>query len=95
MTLPRIGIDGYNLAMPNGTGVATYGYALSETLKGMGHDVTGLFGLAVGNRIDLREVLFFDQLQRPPEKKRRRKPLPERLWEKLRPVAPSGSATYR
>ena len=35
----RIGVDGYNLAMPRGTGVATYGRVLTEALAGMGHPV--------------------------------------------------------
>jgi glycosyltransferase involved in cell wall biosynthesis len=84
MTL-RIGIDGYNLAMPAGTGVATYGYTLAETLRGMGHEVTGLFGLTVGSQQELREILFFDQLQRPPRKRRSRR-WPQRLWDAVRPA---------
>jgi glycosyltransferase involved in cell wall biosynthesis len=84
MTL-RIGIDGYNLAMPAGTGVATYGYTLVETLRSMGHDVTGLFGLPVGNQIELREILFFDRLQRPPKKRRSRR-WPRQVWDAVRPA---------
>ena len=33
MTKFDVGIDGYNLALPNGTGVATYGYVLAEALR--------------------------------------------------------------
>ncbi len=60
----RIGIDGYNLALPHGTGVATYGYVLSETLSAMGHQVDGVFGLAVGDDPAEREVGFYDELGR-------------------------------
>lgn len=60
----RIGIDGYNLALPRGTGVATYGYALARTLRAMGHDVEGVFGLNVGKARDQREILFFDAYRR-------------------------------
>jgi glycosyltransferase involved in cell wall biosynthesis len=58
----RVGIDGYNLAMPRGTGVATYGYSLARALQGMGHTVDGLFGLDVGAEQDTRELLFFDRM---------------------------------
>jgi glycosyltransferase involved in cell wall biosynthesis len=56
----RIGIDGYNLAMPHGTGVATYGASLASVLSQMGHRVEGVFGLDVGRRPETRELLFFD-----------------------------------
>lgn len=55
-----IGIDGYNLAIPNGTGVATYGLTLAATLKAAGHGIEGVFGIDVGHDPALREVLFFD-----------------------------------
>jgi len=60
----RIGIDGYNLAMPNGTGIATYGASLTEVLTGMGHEVTGVFGIDPGRRAETRETLFFEQFGR-------------------------------
>ena len=56
----RIGVDGYNLAMPKGTGVATYGFELTATLAAMGHSVEGVFGLAVPAEVAMREVAFFD-----------------------------------
>lgn len=59
-----IGIDGYNLAMPAGTGVATYGMALARTLSAGGHRVEGVFGVDVGDEPDAREVQFFDQVGR-------------------------------
>jgi len=60
----RIGIDGYNLAIPNGTGIATYGASLAEVLTGAGHEVTGVFGLDPGPRPATRETLFFEQFGR-------------------------------
>jgi glycosyltransferase involved in cell wall biosynthesis len=60
----RIGIDGYNLAIPNGTGIATYGASLAEVLTGVGHEVTGVFGLDPGPRPATRETLFFEQFGR-------------------------------
>lgn len=86
MTRIRIGIDGYNLAMPRGTGISTYGYSLARALTRMGHGIEGLFGLDVGARPDLREILFFDLLQRPARPARRKKAV-RRALEAIRPVA--------
>lgn len=60
----RIGVDGFNLAMTHGTGVATYGFALTGTLREMGHHVDGVFGIPVGLRRSLREILFYEALGR-------------------------------
>lgn len=64
MTKLRVGVDGYNLAMPHGTGVATYGFSLVETLRAMGHGVDGVFGVPVGVRPELREILFYEAMGR-------------------------------
>jgi glycosyltransferase involved in cell wall biosynthesis len=61
-----VGIDGYNLAMPNGTGVATYGFTLAKLLGEAGHDLTGLFGIDAGRDPLLREVQFFDRFGHVP-----------------------------
>lgn len=63
MTRPaRIVIDGYNLAIPQGTGVATYARNLSHALHGLGHQVGVLYGKNIGPTKDTlaREVDFFD-----------------------------------
>lgn len=60
----RIGIDGFNLAMPHGTGVATYGLALGEAIKSLGAQLDGVFGIPVGVRPELREILFYEALGR-------------------------------
>ncbi len=70
MTRLRIGIDGYNLVLPHGTGIATYGFMLAQTLKSMGHEVEGVFGLDVGRDPALREAQFYDRLVRPPPVRR-------------------------
>jgi glycosyltransferase involved in cell wall biosynthesis len=60
----RVGIDGFNLAMPRGTGVATYGRILTEALGSLGCHVDVLYGLGITRKTPamLREVLFFDGL---------------------------------
>lgn len=86
----RIGIDGYNLAMPHGTGVATYGVELVAALRGMGHSVEGLFGLKVPTETSLREVAFYDALQRPADPKKRQSRWIRR-WEWVRALAPASA----
>jgi glycosyltransferase involved in cell wall biosynthesis len=86
MTKFDVGIDGYNLALPNGTGVATYGYVLAEALRAGGHRITGLFGVDAGRDADMREVLFYDRLGHiPPTPKLRRKRSRRILRAALRP----------
>jgi glycosyltransferase involved in cell wall biosynthesis len=81
-----VGIDGYNLALPNGTGVATYGHVLTNVLRGGGHRVTGLFGVDAGVDADMREVMFYDRLgQVPPTPTLRRKRSRRILRAALRP----------
>ena len=64
----RIGVDGYNLAMARGTGVATYARNLCLTLREMGHPVDGVFGIEAPASAHgaLREVLFFGGLDAEP-----------------------------
>ena len=58
----KIVIDGFNLALEKGTGVATYGRNLSYSLHGMGHEVHMLYGkeAAPGKTSLMREIAFFD-----------------------------------
>lgn len=60
----RIALDGFNFAMPKGTGVANYGFSLARMLKQMGHDVEGIFGLDVGRDPALRETMLYDAIGR-------------------------------
>ncbi len=75
-----IGIDGFNIAMPRGTGVATYGVALSRAITALGHRVTGVFGIDVGKAVDAREMMFFDRFGHGPRRETRR----EKRWRMLR-----------
>ncbi|MBI0433042.1 glycosyltransferase family 1 protein [Roseomonas sp. KE0001] len=58
----RIAIDGYNLALDKGTGVATYARNLSFRLGALGAEVDVLYGTrASPSRNELiREIAFFD-----------------------------------
>ncbi|MGM9488982.1 glycosyltransferase family 4 protein [Ideonella sp. YS5] len=73
-TLPRragrplqVLIDGFNLSLDKGTGVATYGRNLSHTLKDMGANVDVLYGAPIKAKHDdlLKEVMFFDATPPP------------------------------
>lgn len=60
----HVGVDGFNLALPRGTGIATYARTLTHCLKGMGCTVDGIYGMNIPSHMpaDLREVTFFDNL---------------------------------
>jgi glycosyltransferase involved in cell wall biosynthesis len=60
----RIGIDGYNLALRRGTGVATYGRTLAGAVNGFGWPIDLIYGLPVSPKsaLDVRESLFFARL---------------------------------
>lgn len=59
-----IGIDGHNLALQRGTGVATYAKSLADNITEMGWDAWTLYGAPIGNKQKpmLREISFFDYL---------------------------------
>jgi len=61
----RVGIDGLNLAIPRGTGIATYARSLSHCIGELGHAVDVVYGLNIAATADpaLREVQFFDLLE--------------------------------
>ena len=63
----RIFIDGYNLTLEQGTGVATYARNLAQALQGLHHEVGILYGRRAGASKDLlaREVGFFDPRTKP------------------------------
>jgi glycosyltransferase involved in cell wall biosynthesis len=60
----RVGIDGYNLAMLRGTGVATYARTLARTVAQLDFPIDLIYGLSVSQNspTDLRETLFFERL---------------------------------
>jgi glycosyltransferase involved in cell wall biosynthesis len=59
---PHVMIDGFNLALEKGTGVATYSRNLSFALRDLGCEVGVLYGNRVssGHSALLKEVMFFD-----------------------------------
>jgi glycosyltransferase involved in cell wall biosynthesis len=59
---PRIGIDGHNLSLEQGTGIATYARVLSGRLGAMGAEVGVLYGQrgASGRDELLREIMLLD-----------------------------------
>jgi len=56
-------IDGMNLGIDKGTGVATYSRNLSYQINALGHEVSVLYGNRASPSCDalLREITFFDQ----------------------------------
>ncbi len=76
----RVGIDGFNIAMSRGTGVATYARVLSRCLKDMGHPVDVLFGLPLSAKASatMSEVAFFDRLEQGG--RRAPKPIISKRW---------------
>ncbi|WP_408873978.1 glycosyltransferase family 4 protein [Gluconobacter roseus] len=81
----HVALDGFNLALPRGTGVATYARTLSYALKEMSYEVDVLYGLNIPSKAQslLREILFFDQLCAE-EKSRRARFLGARWKERAR-----------
>lgn len=75
----RVGIDGFNLALQRGTGVATYARVLSHALSSMAVEVDVIYGMDIDRRmaVPLREVAFFDGLQ---EEQSRRIRFLSRAW---------------
>ncbi|CAN7629543.1 glycosyltransferase family 4 protein [Pararhizobium sp. LjRoot238] len=62
MSKPRVLVDGYNLALEKGTGIATYARNLSAQLSALGHKVDLMYGVrsSAGKNELLAEVSFFD-----------------------------------
>lgn len=67
MQQKHIMIDGYNLALEKGTGVATYSRNLSLELSKLGHEIDLLYGVraSTGKNPLLNEVNFFDTAAKP------------------------------
>jgi glycosyltransferase involved in cell wall biosynthesis len=91
----RIGVDGYNLALPRGTGIATYARTLTHAIKSMGHQVDVIYGIDMAPRAsaDMREIIFFDSL----DNEHRRKPafpLSARWWRGRRAALAGDTAMH-
>lgn len=76
---PYVMIDGFNLGLEKGTGVATYARNLTFALRDLGVEVGVLYGHGMRERDDelFKEVAFFD----PPHQQTRRL---MRLWRGVR-----------
>ncbi len=63
----RVLVDGYNLALEKGTGIATYARNLSNELTALGHKVDLMYGVrsSTGKNELLAEVSFFDPSVKP------------------------------
>lgn len=61
-----IGVEGSHLAMPRGTGVATYAGEAIATLQAMDRQVDGSFGLPVPVASARREAAFLAAYRRSP-----------------------------
>lgn len=66
----RILIDGYNMGMEKGTGVATYGRNLSYAAKSLGYQVDVLYGKKSTRSKNplLSEIAFFDASKQSPNR---------------------------
>ncbi len=98
MLKPRIAIDGYNLALDQGTGVATYCRNLSSRLRALGAEVGVLYGQKSSGGPDelLREVALYDATPRPlPPRQQAYEDFRARLKLALRPIAKSVPLTDR
>lgn len=87
----RIGIDGFNLAMPQGTGIATYARVLSRCLSDLGHPVDVLYGLPMSPNASamMREIAFFDRMDQEP--RRAPKPFTSSRWWQERAASRRGT----
>ena len=69
MRKPRIYIDGFNLSLEQGTGVATYARNLSFALRDLGAEVGVLYGTPAATTSAnslMREIAFFDTIDKNP-----------------------------
>lgn len=67
----RICIDGFNIALPHGTGIATYGHTLLSALRHSQVRTQVLFGpsAALGNDNTVNQAVLFDSSDSRPQKK--------------------------
>jgi glycosyltransferase involved in cell wall biosynthesis len=59
----KVMVDGFNLALAQGTGVATYARNLTHNLKALGHEVHVIYGMnaAQDRSAVMREIGFYDE----------------------------------
>jgi len=89
--LSKIIIDGYNLSLEEGTGIATYARNLSHCLKALGNNVDILYGANVSRNPLLGEIAFFDPPKKPGRWKSLLGQLNNPITKKARLIANSGA----
>ena len=59
----KVMVDGFNLSLAQGTGVATYARNLTYNLKALGHEVHVLYGIrgSPDRSAIMREISFYDR----------------------------------
>lgn len=92
-------IDGYNLALPNGTGIATYGRNLLTSLSSLGLSGQVLYGPPNAISADnvLNEVALADSLNTSAKVRKSRRyidTISTRFGRKAVPVLPSGEVIW-
>ena len=89
MSLPRICIDGFNLGLARGSGIATYARNLSLAQKALGHETQVLLNTtrAPGRNALLNEVALFDEAASIDDK--------ASVWDNIRRVAPRWRPTAK
>ena len=95
-------IDGYNLALPKGTGIATYGKNLLENVARLGFGTEVLYGPPghVGQDAILNEASLVDvaapagKLNRKAKAIRFRKTFLSRFGRELTPITPTGEVVW-
>jgi glycosyltransferase involved in cell wall biosynthesis len=75
----RVVYDGLNVALGEGTGIATYTRVLTHIARSLGYDIGVVYGIPLPSTEDpfLQEVLFFEQMRAP---NRRATASPPRAW---------------
>ena len=60
----KVMVDGFNLSLAQGTGIATYARNLTFNLKALGHEVHVLYGLrrSPDRSAIMREISFYDDV---------------------------------
>ena len=79
----RVVYDGLNVALGEGTGIATYTRVLTHVARSLAYDVGVVYGVPLPSTEDpfLQEVLFFEQMHAPD--RRTGASLPHKLYNKF------------
>ena len=97
--MKTICIDGFNIALPQGSGIATYGRNLLSAVRSLGGGTQVLYGPPnrIGSDNLLNEVVLADSLNVPPKMRkseRYRRTLLSRFGQTATPVTPSDEVIW-